>query len=116
LQLRAQVQVFPPSASYQELRHGEDEAAGEKGGPGGAAALPLWEADNMNSVITKELLRMAMEHEANHPPTGEPTFINHVSEEHAKVIAGMFGTEWNPDEKGNMRIGMYLIMTEPLFR
>jgi hypothetical protein len=70
----------------------------------------------MSDVITMAVLRRAMAHEATRPPTGEPTFINHVPEDQAKIIASMLGAEWNPDEKGNMRIGMYLIMTEPLFR
>jgi hypothetical protein len=46
LQLRAQVQVFPPAASYQELRHGAQQAT-ETGADGGVTALPLWETNNV---------------------------------------------------------------------
>jgi hypothetical protein len=69
----------------------------------------------VDDVISKELIQRIRENQKNQPPIGEPTFIYHTEEPQAKALAKMFGVEWQPDEKGNQRIGMYLIMTKSIY-
>jgi hypothetical protein len=71
--------------------------------------------DVITNVITKELIQRIRENQKNQPPSGEPTFIYHTEEPQAKKLAKMLGVGWQPDEKGNQRIGMYLIMTESIY-
>lgn len=70
----------------------------------------------MSDVITKEILQHMREYCAVPPlEPPDPVFVVPATEDHAQEIAALFGVKWSPDDEGTQQMGMYRVMTKPVY-